>query len=303
MTLKAWGKINLTLRVEGVRPDGYHLLHSYAASVDVGDELHVAVDPSGGLSVAAPELAGLVAERDNLAWKAADALRRLRPGAALGARIRVRKAIPPGSGMGGASANAAAVLHALNRLWQLGLDDDELAAVGVTLGADVPFCLRGGLALMEGIGEHLTPLPMPGPLALVRVSLPVALSTARVFRCYDALAARGEAPPAGRTRERLAPKAFLDAWRRGPEHLGSLLHNDLEAAAVRLAPDIAAAREALLEAGAAGAVMSGSGPTVIGLARDPDDAARLAAALGQAGWDARPMGLRPRGVEVVEPGP
>src|SRR5690606_8140864 len=212
----------------GVRPDGYHLLYSYAASVDVGDEVHVAPDPSGGISVTVPELAGMVAEKDNLVWKAAHALRRFRPGAALGARIHVRKEIPPGSGMGGASADAAAVLHALNRLWQLDLDDHQLAAVGVTLGADVPFCLRGGVALMEGIGERLTPLPIPGPLALVRVTLPVALSTARVFQCYDALAARGEAPGGGESREPLAPGAFLEAWRRGPEHLGPLLHNDLE---------------------------------------------------------------------------
>lgn len=300
--LRVWGKVNLILRVEGVRPDGYHLLYSYAASVDVGDEVRIAPDPSGTVTVSAPELEGAVAERDNLAWKAAMALQRLKPGAALGARIEVRKAIPAGAGMGGASADAAAVLHGLNRLWGLGLDDGELARVGVQLGADVPFCLRGGLALMEGIGERLTPLPFPGPLALVRVSLPVALSTKRVFECYDALMAEGSGRRGSAPQERLAPEAFLKAWRRGPECLGPLLQNDLEAAAVRLAPGVAEAKAALLRAGAAGAVMTGSGPTVIGLARDPEDAARLAAAMRQAGWNAQPMGLRPQGVEALEPG-
>lgn len=305
LRLKAWAKVNLTLSVRGVRPDGYHLLHSYAVSISLGDDVTLRTDSPSHLTVAVDGVDGVPAGSDNLAWKAADALRRLDPDAPRGAQVFIEKAIPAAAGMGGASANAAAVLLGLNRLWALGLDDGQLAAIGLRLGADVPFCLRGGLALMEGVGERLTPLAMPSPLPLVVVTPRAKLVTGDVFRRFDAM--QGSAPmdeaSRGQAGEGAAsivpPETFLAAWRQGPEHLAPLLHNDLEAAAVSLCPDIVAAKEALLEAGAVAAVMSGAGPTVIGLCRTEEEAEQAADGMGRAGWGARAVGLRPRGVEEV----
>lgn len=325
LRLRAWAKVNLTLSVRGVRPDGYHLLHSYAASISLGDDVTLQTGEPSRLTVTVDGPDGVPAGSDNLAWKAADALRRLHPGQDRGANVFIQKAIPAAAGMGGASANAAAVLHGLNRLWELGLADDELAAIGLSLGADVPFCLRGGLALMEGVGERLTPLSIPSPLFLVVVTPEARLITADVFRRFDELQGWVPSPEAASTREPVgarvkagseeqvglqerafeagvsvvSPETFLDAWRQGPQRLAPLLHNDLEEAALSLCPAVVEAKGALLKAGVVAAVMSGAGPTVIGLCRGEQDAADVAERLGRAGWDARAVGLRPRGVEEV----
>lgn len=292
MRVRAYGKLNLTLHVVGTRVDGYHLLHSWVQSVDVFDELHFTVD-DGGETVLEVEEGAVPTGSANLAWRAAEALRRRSGRRELGVRIRLRKGIPVAGGMGGGSADAAATLYALNRLWDLQLAPSELSRLGLGLGADIPFCLQGGLALMEGIGERITAAVPPGSLPLVVLNPDAQLSTAEVYRLYDRLA---PSPPAAAGIHR---DQFLSAWRRGPQELAALLHNDLEMAAVRLCPEVGRAKAALQRAGALAAVMSGSGPTVFGLARDDDHLRWICRLLRQEGWNPRMVSVQTTGLEEV----
>jgi 4-diphosphocytidyl-2-C-methyl-D-erythritol kinase len=176
----AWpapAKLNLFLHVTGRRADGYHELQTVFQFLDHGDELRFAPRPDGVLRRAAP-VPG-VAEADDLCLKAARALQR-HAGCTLGCDIHVDKRIPLGGGLGGGSSDAATTLVALNRLWDLGLDDDVLAAIGVRLGADVPVFVRGVAAWAEGIGDVLTPVLPPEPWYLV-VTPPCVVDTREMY--------------------------------------------------------------------------------------------------------------------------
>lgn len=235
MTLEAHAKINLTLEVLGVRPDGYHDLRSVVVPVLLHDD--VVLEPADDVSV---EMSGDLPQERNLAWKAAQALRRA-TGCRKGVRIRLVKRIPAGAGLGGGSADAAAVLNGLNGLWGLSLPKDRLCAIGAEVGSDVPALVLGGPVLMEGRGERVAPLadsplkdfPLPDLSRLVLRTPPVFVSTPRVFA------------------------EFRDSDRG----LGA---NDLQPAACRLHPEIAAALEALRAEGCTGVRMSGSGSSVFG---------------------------------------
>lgn len=158
LTLKAYAKVNLTLEVIGKRDDGYHNVATILQTVDLADT--VVIGEADGLAVECDE-PGLSGE-SNLAWKAAAALAE-RTGIVPRAHIRIEKGIPVASGLGGGSADAAATLVGLNRLWRLGLTGDELASAAAELGSDVPFLLAGGTALGTGRGDEITPLtPLPG---------------------------------------------------------------------------------------------------------------------------------------------
>ena len=162
MEIEAHAKINLTLEVLGRRPDGYHEVRTVLQTIDLPDRLHF--NPAPGITVSCA--VGGLGGRDNLVWRAADALRRA-TGTDKGADISLDKRIPIAAGLGGGSSDAAATLRALNNLWELGLDQGELASIGASLGADVPFFLKGGTAFAAGRGEALTPLPHVGPAWMV----------------------------------------------------------------------------------------------------------------------------------------
>ena len=164
MRLPAYAKINLTLEVLGRRGDGFHEVVSILQTVDLADR--VDLQPGSSLRVVcdAPELDG----EANLAWRAAEALAR-RAGIQPRARVFIRKRIPVGMGLGGGSSDAAAVLMGLNRMWELGFGLDELSEIAAGLGSDVPFFLRGGIALAEGRGEVVTPLPQLAPFPALLV--------------------------------------------------------------------------------------------------------------------------------------
>jgi len=235
MLIEAHAKINLTLKVLGVRPDGYHDLQSVVLPVPLHDD--VLLESADDVTV---EMPGDIPPVCNLAWRAAQALRRV-TGCARGARIAIVKRIPAGAGLGGGSADAAAVLNGLNALWGLGLPKERLCAIAAEVGSDVPALTRGGPVLMEGRGERVTPLaesplagfPLPDLSRLVLRTPPVFVSTPEVFR------------------------AFRDEDRG----LGA---NDLQPAACRLHPEIAAALAALAAEGCTGVMMSGSGASVFG---------------------------------------
>ena len=245
-------KINLTLHVTGQREDGYHLLDSLVVFADVGDRLWFRPASQMSLEVTGPFAEGVPADARNLVWRAADL-------AGIRAAIRLEKNLPHGAGLGGGSADAAALLRRR-------FGDDVTQGIGLdgalSLGADVPVCLHAGPQRMQGIGERLTrPWPIPG-LGVVLVNPGVHVPTPDVFR---ALSSR-ENPPMGDVIETRDVATFV-AWL-------ATQRNDLQAAAMGIAPVIGEAIAALSDA--ALARMSGSGATCFGIY--PSDAEARAAA-------------------------
>jgi 4-diphosphocytidyl-2-C-methyl-D-erythritol kinase len=269
MQVKAPAKLNLFLRVVGRRADGFHELETVFQWIDLADELtFVSGDElrlTGGCEAAPPG-------PENLVLRAAAALREA-TGFRGGASIHLEKRVPVGAGLGGGSSDAAAALVALNRLWDLGLGAAKLAELAAGLGSDVPFALWGGTALGRGRGEILEALATP-PLWFVLVRPPFAVVTARAYTLYR---------PAIVTP---SVESFLAALASAdPERLAPLLRNDLEAGVFGEWPELAALREKLLEAGALGARMTGSGSVVFGLARDERHAREMVDRLERSGRD------------------
>lgn len=266
----ARAKINLALHVIGRRPDGYHDLDSLVAFADVGDRLaFTAADAGVAIACDGPFGAALRRTGANLMGDAAELLKAAFPGRARGARIRLDKALPLASGLGGGSADAAATLRGLSRLWGLDCAADRLQVLGLKLGADVPVCLGSETCRMRGIGEAITAVPgfLPRPAVLVNPGF--ALATADVFRALGLEPGATGHPPIG------------DPARLEP------LRNDLLAPALRMAPAI---RHVLNEierhSGVEVVRMSGSGPTCFGLFGSPDQARWAAEAIRtrHPGW-------------------
>lgn len=268
----ARAKVNLALHVTGRRDDGYHLLDSLVAFAAMGDVITVEAAPSLALRLTGPFAAGL-STTDNLVLRAA---RALHPG--LGATITLDKRLPLASGIGGGSADAAATLLALSRLWSLPLPSPQAV---LALGADVPVCLSGQPARMQGIGEALTPLALP-PAGLLLVNPGIEVPTPQVFRALT----RRDNPPLP------PPPGFPDA-----ASLATWLatqRNDLEPPARQLAPAISDVLHALAATpGCLLARMSGSGATCFALYADAPAAETAAQALGAAhpGWWITPTTL------------
>lgn len=275
MNVVARAKINLWLSVGSRRPDGYHEISSVMQSLTLADDLEITpLDAEMTLDVVPAGSAPL--DDSNLVVRAASAMR-IATGATAGAAMRLTKRIPSGAGLAGGSADAAAALVGLNELWGARLSRKAIERIGATVGADVPFCVRGGTASARGIGTDLSPLACPRPLWWAIASDGTALSTEAVYGALGAVD-RGVDDPA----------ELADALARSdPAAIASLLRNDLAPAALRIAPSIASVRDALIEAGALGVVMTGSGSAWCGLARDEADAHRVDAAVEPvAAWSA-----------------
>ena len=261
---RARAKVNLFLHLLGRRSDGYHLLDSLAVFPDVGDTLTAELADRTTLEIKGPFAAGL--SGDNLVLRAACALR-----PAGGAALVLEKNLPVASGIGGGSADAAAALRLLDRLWGLDLPQAELAAIALGLGADVPVCLASVPARMGGIGEAIGVAPVLPRCGIVLANPGVPVSTAEVFRRRTA----GFSPPA------VLPARWADAEALAAD-LGAL-SNDLEAPALLLCPPIGAVLDWLrAQPGCRFARMSGSGATCFGLFDTPERAAAVARA--PAGW-------------------
>jgi len=275
-------KINLGLRIRGRRADGYHELESVFLPLDLADEVEVELAPGSGVALRVVGRAQDVpAGADNLAVRAA---RAFAEAAGLGARIEVRlhKRIPVAAGLGGGSADAAAVLRALAELCPGALSGERLRELALGLGADVPWCLDPRPARVRGVGERIEPLEGVPSLALLLANPGALLSTAEVYRAFDALE---PALTAGRPQRTLPPLAGLRASGGVLEHvdpreLAAWVSNDLEPAATRLCPPIARLRKRLREAGALVVGLSGSGPTLFGLFPERASAVRAAGAAG-----------------------
>jgi len=268
---RAYAKVNLWLNVVGRRADGYHLLDSLVAFVDLADRVEASAADRLSLVLDGPSSSSLLGEADNLVLKAA---RRLadRAGVAPRAEIRLTKHIPVAAGLGGGSADAAATLRELVDLWRVAMPEEELFDLAQSLGADVPMCLAGRAALVSGIGERLDPAPPLPRAAVLLVNPGSALATREVFAALDGKFSQ--------------PKPLHRPWRDLGQFAQELASrgNDLSAPAVALSPDIADVLGFLRgTAGVQYAGMSGSGATCFAL-YDALDAARSAAASVPSAW-------------------
>lgn len=270
MKIQARAKINWTLDITGQRADGYHLMDMLMQPVTLADE--VTITPADTLTLTCGGEPYLPPDEKHLAMRAARALQSA-TGCSRGAHIHVEKRIPVGAGMGGGSADAAAVLIGLNRLWALDLSQEELERIGLTLGADVPFCLRGGLTRTTGVGEIMQPLPFGATWALCVIQPCDGLSTGAVFKAYH-----GQDKPASPDND--AAAAALAAG--DLMALSGSLRNVLQPVSESFRPEIREAVDALKDCGAVCALMTGSGSAVFGVFAD------------DAGAEAAADALRPR---------
>jgi 4-diphosphocytidyl-2-C-methyl-D-erythritol kinase len=295
--LRARAKINLYLHVVGKRADGYHLLDSLVVFADLGDELRVAPADKLTLTIDGPFGAGLPASDDNLVLRAARSLaaalaeRNLPAG---GAALRLSKRLPVASGIGGGSADAAAALIGLARLWRVPDGVVDLARIGLALGADLPVCLAARPSFMGGIGERLDPVPPLPNVQMLLVNPRVGVSTPAVFK-----ARRGAFSAPARWQDGLGDAALLAARL-------ARCGNDLEAPAIAIEPVIGVVLAALRRLpGNLLARMSGSGATCFGLFARPEEVREAAARLGveHPSWwvAAAPMLNRPAGFDHDAP--
>ncbi len=298
---RAYAKINLTLDITGKRPDGYHELRSVMQTIGLYDTVEIKKAESGiSLSVVFDEgeergFSQVPTDERNIAYRAAKVLledanlrkfggaeafsrlndessesisRRSDEGEAgdkknpvelAGVEIKLTKRIPAAAGLAGGSTDAAAVLRGINSLYGLGFTTEQLCEIGAKLGADVPFCIVGGTALCEGIGEKMTALPTPKGIHILLAKPAINVSTPEAYRDFDALSP-GEIPA--------VDTDGMISILRGQSDIGSIsrfMGNVLATVTERKHPLIVELREAMISAGAVGAMMSGSGPSVFGL--------------------------------------
>jgi 4-diphosphocytidyl-2-C-methyl-D-erythritol kinase len=285
--LRAFAKVNYALDVLGLRADGYHEVRTVMQSISLSDEVGIERIARGFELSIEPEEADIGPPERNtasIAWKLLERL----TGEALPAKVKLRKVIPAGAGLGGGSADAAAVLVGLNELFGLGLRVDDLREVGTKIGADVPFCISGGTALGEGVGDVLTPLPTPPAHRLVLAKPARSADTGEVYRAHDA----------AKMQSARSVDSVISALRlKSLPALAAAVGNDLASVARALVPDVAALEQVLVASGALGASMSGSGTAVYGIFDD-----EAAAESAKATVDAPSVGVNapvPYGVEIA----
>jgi 4-diphosphocytidyl-2-C-methyl-D-erythritol kinase len=279
ITVRVPGKVNLYLEVGDRRDDGYHELTTVFHAVSLLDEITVRNADVLSLELAGEGVDTLPADERNLAWRAAEVLAE-HVGRAPDVAILVEKSIPVAGGMAGGSADAAAVLVAMNTLWELGVPRRDLHVLAAQLGSDVPFALHGGTALGTGRGEELATVLARNTFHWVLAFAEGGLSTPAVFAEIDRLrAADRDAPP------RLEdPEPVLAALASGdPAQLAPLLGNDLQPAALSLAPDLRRTLRAGTDAGALAGIISGSGPTCAFLCASASAAVDVASEMAGAG--------------------
>lgn len=254
-TVKAYAKVNLFLDITGRLPNGYHTLNTVMRQIDLYDTVTVSLSDGAGISISCDNPAVPVTEK-NIAYRAAEAFFR-ETGLAAKTAIHIEKKIPLEAGLGGSSTDGAAVLSALNRLFDTPIPAPRLFEIGAALGADVPFCLFGETAVCGGIGEKMTRAQSSDDYVIGLVKPNFSCSTAAAYRAYD------EAPIPAREDDfaafvRALPKG-INAWSGGVYNVFEQLYRDRR---------IAALTEALIGNGAYGAILSGSGSAVFGIFED-----------------------------------
>lgn len=275
VTVRAPAKINLHLGVGAPRPDGFHPLRTVYHAVGLCDDLTATPADDWGVSMSVPawvNAGDLPPDGDNIVDRAA-ALLAAHHGRPVTGHVSVTKAIPVAGGMAGGSADAAAALVALDRVWAAGTSDEDLLAIAAQLGSDVPFALVGGTAVGSGRGELVEPVADHGTWWWVVVPSDEGLSTPAVYRRFDEMFPDAAPEPCG-------PTALLAAVAtRDPHRLADVLHNDLQLPAIDLRPDLGKLIDLGQGAGALRGLVSGSGPTCVFLCESADHAREVAASL------------------------
>lgn len=277
VTVRVPGKVNLYLAVGDRRDDGFHELTTVFHAVSLFDEITVRTADVMSLDVVGEGSGELPVDGRNLAWQAAELIAD-HLGRAPDVAITIEKAIPVAGGMAGGSADAAAVLVAVNALWEQGLPRRDLHALAAQLGSDVPFALHGGTALGTGRGEELATVLARNTFHWVLAFGRGGLSTAKVFAEIDELRAAGDPPRLAEVEPVLAALATGD-----PTALAPLLGNELQAAALSLDPELRRTLRAGTEAGALAGIVSGSGPTCAFLCPSAAAAVQVGSELAGAG--------------------
>jgi 4-diphosphocytidyl-2-C-methyl-D-erythritol kinase len=271
VSVKAYAKINLSLDILGRRPDGFHEIETVMQTVSLADDVTIERTGIQGGVTLETNMPSLPSDGRNLAHKAASFMLG-QFGLDGGVFISVNKRIPVSAGLAGGSADCAAVLTGMNELFGVGAEKAKLAAFGARFGADVPFCVFGGTCLCRGTGADVEPLPPPPLFYAVLAKPDFAVSTAEIYAGLDALNGSGIA--------RRGTKAVVEAVKNGDVFgAASAMGNGLEAVTVRNRPVIGDIKKSLLEAGAAAALMSGSGPAAFGLFTDEDTANKAASSV------------------------
>lgn len=264
VSLKAYAKINLTLDVTGKRDNGYHDVRMVMQQIDLHDTVTLTKLESG--IELETNSSFLPTDDSNIAWKAAQAVSD-HVGRHLGVKIYIEKNIPVAAGLAGGSTDAAAVIRGLNHLYDLGLSQDTMMQIGVTIGADVPFCIMGGTAIAEGIGEELKEI-RPGKSLWMVLSKPsVGVSTKRIYTALDYK----------KINNHPETESMVEAVKCGDiGEISLLLGNVLEPVTLSLYPSVGSLKSKMKEYGACGSLMSGSGPSVFGLFKSYDKACTAA---------------------------
>jgi 4-diphosphocytidyl-2-C-methyl-D-erythritol kinase len=269
VTVEANAKINLTLDILGKRPDGFHEVAMVMQTIGLHDTLVMEkTERDIELSINVP---WLKADEKNLAWRAAELIRQ-EYGLEGGVRIELTKRIPVAAGLAGGSADAAAVLKGMNDLYGLQLDEEKLCELGARLGSDIPFCIMGGTMLATGRGEVLTRLSDMPETWVVLAKPRISVSTAWAYQNYDEQGAE-------RHPDNEAIKQAIDRGNR--KAVAGLLCNVLESVTIKKYDVIAEYKQMMLDKGAMASMMSGSGPTVFGLAKSREQAESIADVLRQ----------------------
>ena len=273
VTVRAFAKINLSLRITSARPDGFHEVRTILQAIDLFDR--VKCEARRGPFEIRCDMPGVPTDRSNLVWKGAQLLWEAagRAGEPRNALITLRKNIPMEAGLGGGSSNAAAALLGLRRLWRLRVSDQEMHALAARIGSDVPFFLTGGTALGLGRGEEVYPLENLPPYGVVLAIPPFGVATNDAYRWFDESLDRGRGgfPDGGRQKR---------SWFLFPD---VPMINDLEGPVAARHPLIGVLTQRLTSLGALMAAMSGSGSSVFGVFASSTAAGRSARALSAEG--------------------
>lgn len=280
--VRAPGKVNLSLRVGARRSDGYHPLATVFQAVSVYEEVVATPSDDRTVSVTGTQADLVPTDGSNLALRAAHLLAE-RAGIGDGVHLRIDKAVPVAGGMAGGSADAAAALVACDALWHTGLSRADLLELAAELGSDVPFVLTGHTAVGSGRGTVLSPALSRGEFHWAFAVQDLGLSAGAVYAAFDEMTLGSDLADDPRA-DAEGDVPLMQALRAGdPRALGAALHNDLQPAALELAPGLAETLAVAQDAGALGVVVSGSGPTVAALARSRQHALVLAAAFTASG--------------------
>lgn len=272
MKYKALAKINLGLDVVRKREDGYHEVRMIMQNIGICDELDMRVTETPGI-VLETDRADLPTDEGNLVYRAAKILMD-EYGVAQGIHIFLKKQIPVAAGMAGGSSDAAAAMIGVNELFELGLTQQELMERAVQIGADVPYCLMGGTALAEGIGEVLSKLPSMPECMILIAKPPIDVSTKFVYGNLKANELEKHPDIDGMIR---------DLEEKNLDHMCQIMENVLETVTVPAYPIIDKIKQLMTDTGALGAMMSGSGPTVFGIFTDQEKAELAKAAVQNSG--------------------